>query len=617
MTAYISRRKYKIFAMDIESHNDPVSIATRTTSCWLGCFLDENSRMDDEQSYFYKIEEFLERIHEETKNKRGKNKEHLIKNCCVYIYNLSFEWSFILPVLLRKGFSHCPDINDDSEFSFSSVCTKSCSSVWMVKMKFERNCGFVILRDLAKMFPGGLGSVAKSFGLETQKGEIDYRKDRRGDYTPTAEEKEYCFKDTRIIVEILQRMEGDKDFWCSSSMASYSMRKLLKFGFPKTYNPYKFYRRYYPELSEQENEFLREGVEGGITYAPANWQFKVVKKPVAHIDAHQMHPTSAYLNLFPYGKGAYFFGKPPVDKICCCRVRISYDDVKLHSVIKLIGLPFIEKKEIVLWDFEISMMRKCYVNFEVEYIDGYAYKIKKLPWRDYYKTNYLKRLEAKKAGDAFNVLYYKLLNNSSYGKHLEKPHNEIFRNIVRPLDGVIDSVVDPMPEDKIKANAKYTYLPVGSCIAAYSRVRLIELAMKIGWRKILYFDTDSIFFLWDDQTKAVWDRVDQRDFLGGWGWEELIDRCQFTAPKRYKTETNGKTTIKAGGINFERYKKDHGIAPEDCIPFDEVNIVSSKWQVQRAFRCRGGTIIEFQEKEMNVQPKYQDIFKSNIDCEIV
>lgn len=616
MTAFISRRKYKIFGMDIESHNDPVSIATRTTGCWLGCFLDENSRVDDERSYFYTIREFLERVREETLPKRGKQKEHLIKNCCVYIYNLSFEWSFILPVLLEMGFIHSADVNDASEMCYSSVCTKSCSSVWMVKMKFEKNCGFVILRDLAKMFPGGLGSVAKSFGLETQKGEIDYRKDRRGDYTPTAEEKEYCFKDTRIIIEILQKMEGDKDFFCSSSMASYSMRKLLKFGFPKSYTPYKFYRRYYPELDAAESEFLRLGVEGGIAYAPDRWQFKTITKPVGHIDMHQAHPTSAYINYFPYGKGAYFFGKPPLNKICACRVRISYNGVKLHSIIKLIGLPFVEGKEIVVWDFELATMKKCYEDLKIEYIDGYAYKMKRLPWRKYYETNYLKRLEAKKAHDDFNVLYYKLLNNSSYGKHLEKAHNEIFRNIVRPKDGVIDSVVDPLPPEDCKVNSKYTYIPVGSCIAAYSRVRLIETALKIGWQKIVYFDTDSIFFLWDKQTEKVWATIDQRDFLGGWGWEEMIDRCQFAAPKRYKTETAGKTTIKAGGINFEKYKKDHGIPEKDCIPFDEVNIISSKWQVQRAFRCRGGTIIEFQEKEMKVPPKYQHILKENIGAEM-
>ena len=48
------------------------------------------------------------------------------------------------------------------------------------------------------------------------------------------------------------------------------------------------------------------------------------------------------------------------------------------------------------------------------------------------------------------------------------------------------------------------------------------------------------------------------------------------------------------------------------IPFDEVNIISSEWQVQRAYRVKGGTIIEFQTKKMDVQDKYIEIYNKNI-----
>ena len=103
----------------------------------------------------------------------------------------------------------------------------------------------------------------------------------------------------------------------------------------------------------------------------------------------------------------------------------------------------------------------------------------------------------------------------------------------------------------------------------------------------------------------------------------------FTAPKRYKTETDGITTIKAGGINFTKYKADKvderisssGLVVDEetrkqmildyAIPFDEVNIISSEWQVQRAYRVKGGTLIEFQNKKMDVQKKYSDIYHKN------
>ena len=626
----IGRKKFQIKAMDIETHNDIESIEKGETSMWLGCYIDENSKVDEEASYFYSMPEFIERLKQDSTRPRSRTNRPC-RNICCYIYNLSFEWSFLLPCLLEYGFQFKQHIENDDELVYNSVSTKSCSSVWQVQLKFSKKGGLIYLRDLAKIYGGGLGNVAKAFGLETQKGEIDYRKNRLHNYVITQEEKVYCFKDTRIIIEILLAMDSknDKDFWQSISMASYSMRKLLKRGWPRKTKPYLEYRQLYPELNESETAFLRHAVSGGITYAPDNWQFKVINQKVGHIDLHQAHPSSAFYNLFPYGQGEYFVGKAPMGRICCCHILISYDDVRLHSVISLIGLPFVEDKELYVWDFEIPTMKKCYVNLRITYLDGYAYKMKPLPWRRYYADNYYRRLEAKKNKDAFNILFYKLLNNSSYGKHLEKPHNEVIENIIRD-DGVIDSVITPVDKDDIKIQAKYTYIPVGACIPAYSRVTLVESALKLGWKNVVYFDTDSIFFIWNKETEKVWSNFDQTDFLGGWGWEEMIDRSQFTAPKRYKIEVDGKTTIKAGGINFAEYIKrvhhDEFIDVYDPtemtekeaidkinIPFDEINIVSSSWKVQRAYRVRGGTLIEFQEKEMSVQKKYIDIYNKNVD----
>lgn len=629
--ARINRKKFSAYAMDVESHNDEESIAKQETSIWLGCFINDENKREEENSYFYTIEQFLDRLESLSAPHRKENKSRKIQNIAVYIYNLSFEWSFILPILLKRGFTFCEKIEKEDEFVFNSVSTKSCSSVWEVNLKFGKRNGLVKFRDLAKIFGGGLGKVAKAFNLPTQKGEIDYRKNRLHNYTITQEEKYYCFDDTRIIIDILLEMKNreDKDFFNSMSMASYSMRKLVKRGWPRKTKPYLEYRKEYPELGESETKFLREGVEGGITYAPDRYQYLIISQRIIHIDAHQMHPSSAFLNLFPYGEGEYFIGEPPLGRICACRIRISYDDVILHSIIKLIGLPFIEDKEIVVWDFEIPTMYKCYVNLHVEYIDGYAYRMKPLKWRRYYEDNYSLRLEAKARGDAFFTLLYKLWNNSSYGKHLEKPHNILIVNTIRP-DGIIDSDLEEKNPEEIRLNAKYTYLPVGSAIPAYSRVSLIETAFKIDptGKKIVYFDTDSIFFIEDEITKKNLESVNMKDELGGWAIEEYIDRAQFTAPKRYKTETNGKTTIKAGGINFDDFKKNKyneeynrliamGLSHKEAldsimIPFDEINITNEKFKVQRAYRVKGGTIIEFQEKEVSIPKKYIDIYDRNV-----
>ena len=396
MEVRINRKKYKVFAFDIESHNDEESIKNKTTSMWLGCLIDETNKIDEESSYLYSMEEVINKLEELSNPKRRHGeKKKPTKNICIYVYNLSFEWSFMLPVLLEKGFRFKEAIEEQDEYCFNTISTHSVSSVWNINLKFSAKSGNIIFRDLAKIYGGGLGKVAKAFNLPTQKGEIDYRLNRLHGWIPTKEEKEYCFKDTRIIIDILLEMikRQDKFFFSSMSMASYSMRMMIKEGFPRSTKPMAKYRELYPLLDEEESAFLRNAVSGGITYAPERWQFKDIKQRIIHIDAHSMHPSSAYLNKFAYGKGEYKLGKPYnyADYSNCCHVKVSFAGVKLHSVIKLIGFLYVEDFELTLWDFEIETMKKCYENLEIEYIDYYRYKKKPLPWRKYYAKCYYAR----------------------------------------------------------------------------------------------------------------------------------------------------------------------------------------------------------------------------------
>ena len=639
----ISRKKYNIFALDIESHNDEESIAKNETSMWLGCFINDESKIDDESSYFYSWDELFSKLNYLTLTHRTRKNYVLgarnISNICIYIYNASFEWSFILPYLLSNGYKFKESIEEDDEKVFSSITTKSVSSVWEARIKIGKKNGIILIRDLAKLYGGGLEAMAKAFNLDTQKGEIDYTKnrlhykDKNGNeipYIPTRDEKEYCFNDTRIIVEVLLKtiQNNDKDFFNSLSMAGYSVKQLLKAGYPRSYYPYKEFRKDYPALSEKESDFIRKGFAGGLCYAVEDYQFKEVKK-VLHIDAKQMYPSMIYLYPHPYGEGEYFTGKPTAifKSASMCHVRISYTKALLHSVIALIGIPFIDDLELWLWDFEIPLMYKIYKGLKIEYIEGYTYKLKFLPWRKQVKRNFDLREEAKKKGDSYNVLRYKLLNNSgAYGKFVERPHNLIFKNYINE-DNIIDSLVEEKSE--IKINAKYTYIPLCS-ITARARVCLIETALLFGIENLLYFDTDSIFCLYNDHTKKVYDtKINKKNELGGWAIEEISDRAQFTASKRYKLEIGDKTIIKAGGINFDKYKLENhkqeyedllnqGYSSRDAlreinIPFDEVSIISSKWAVQRAYRCKGGTLIKFQEKEMSIPKKYIEIYKNNVD----
>lgn len=603
------RKNYSVWAFDVESHNDEETIKKRETSIWLYSFINDESKLE-ESSFGYTIEEWLDRLEKMTSGKRkNANETRPCKNLLIYIFNLSFEWSFIFPKLLDRGFTWVPRIEAKHENVFTNVSTRSASSVWSATLKFGKNHGIVEMRDLCKIFPGSLRSLAKSFGLPTQKGEIDYMLNRLHGHVVTPEEKEYCFKDTKIVMDILQKMKerNDRHFWKALSAGSYSMMTLIDQTFKdRTHKPMKAFRKRFPILGKEESDFIRKSVAGGITYSPSGWQFKVIDREIYHIDAKQMHPSSAYLNVFPYGKGTHFDGnEKPTDHvyICCQHIRVSYSSVKLHSVIKLIGLSFVDGYDLWLWDFEIELMKECYVDLEIEYIDGYAYRCALLPWRNYYKENFEKREKAKKEKDDFNILYYKLLNNSSYGKLLERPHDVYLENVIDG-EGIITSIEHEVPEKEKKEHAKYEYLPVGSAIPARSRVALIRLALRFGWQNIVYFDTDSIFFIKTKETTRILQMMKGAGMftpkLGNWGEEPLITKAQFTAPKRYKIMEGDEFVYHVAGFNDFSNKG-----------FDDLDLESAVYDVKMAFRCKGGTIIAMKPKRIEVQEKYKDIYKAN------
>lgn len=604
----IKKRKYRVFGYDVENHNDDESISKNETSVWLSVFVNSDAKASDGDIYYYDVPSFLDRLERESRMDRASRKDgraRNVPNLLIYVYNLAHEWSFLLPVIIDRGGVYSANLEADIPLSYNSISNKTCASVWEARLHFGPKHGEIVFRDLAKIFPGGLRKVAKSFGLPTQKGDLDYKLNRLHGHVVTDEERLYCFKDVRIMMDILDIMDkrDDKDFWKVCSSSSYAMLKMLREGYPKALKPMKAFRRDYPDLGEEETAFLRKGVEGGITYATPRFQFRDIHATIGHIDIHQAHPNSAYRHPYPYGRGTYFKGEPPKGRyISACRIRISYSGVRLHSIIKLIGDDIEFGKELVVWDFEIPTMKKCYIDLEIEYIDGYSYPFKRLPWRSYYLENYEKREKAKKEEDTFNIMYYKLLNNGSYGKLLERPHNTHYENLI--LDGLTDSL--EVANEKTHISAKYTALQVGSAVPARTRVYLIETALKIGWEKIVYFDTDSIFYIKDEETERILDESGLiGNDLGQYSREHDIVRAQFTAPKRYKlvetTEDGNVCVPHCAGINFGN----------DKPSYDDLDLVQGSYIIQGRRRAKGGTLIVLKPKKMQVVPKYASIYNKN------
>ena len=640
----IGRKEYSVYAFDVESHNDAESLKNKKTGIWLASFINDDSKPEDEENYFYDLDsvfaKWKELTHREAKRNHHDGKGFgRPKNILIYIWNAAFEWSFLLPWLIGHGFECKQKIEDSDSNCFSSVTTKTCSSVWSAEIKFEKTGGRVVIRDLCKIMTGTLRSAAKSLGLATQKGVIDYRKNRLHGYKPTEKEKLYNFKDTEIIIEILKIMDqrNDLEFWQSVSAASYSCKKMVRAAWPNARRVMNVYRQRFPHLPPDQTEFLRKSVAGGLTYAPPLFQFKDIHEKIGHIDFHQSHPSrmaSMHNERFAYGEGVWGKGKPVKSwwKIACCHVKVSYSAVRLHSVIKLINTEAVQDFELWVWDFELETMKKAYCDLEIEYIDYLEFKAGRLPFADYFKENFRIRLEAKKKGDLFEVAHRKLLNNSAYGKFLEKGHEVFYANCVS-VDGRIDSL--EIPVDDAPLDGSFTYIPTGSLTAAYSRCALIEAGLKIGWQYIAYMDTDSLFFVENETTMRNVKKLEINSKLGSFGWEDVdengettITCAQFACPKRYKYLSAGVPVVKMAGatrpdldpvdlseIIDERDmvidEDGNEIRPARKLSYGEINIIDGTFFSHGRTRVEGGTIITDKAKVLQVQGKYYSTYLAN------
>ena len=103
MIEKIGRKPFNVFAFDVESHNDDESQNKEETSIWLSSFIDETSNAEDEKNYFYDVKSFLNHL-ETISELKWRDHKRNNPNILIYVYNLSFEYSFLLPVLFKvKG----------------------------------------------------------------------------------------------------------------------------------------------------------------------------------------------------------------------------------------------------------------------------------------------------------------------------------------------------------------------------------------------------------------------------------------------------------------------------------------------------------------------------------
>ena len=209
-----------------------------------------------------------------------------------WFHNLKFDGSFITSWLLSHGYEHTEDRPRTGQFSaLIDDLGKFYSITVGTKVKFA---------DSYKKITMSVRDVAKTYGLEMSKGEIDYNRYRPVGHEVTAEELDYLRRDVLIMAEAMsvRLVSGTK--LTTSSDCLETFRDL--YGKER-------YRATMPVINGVIDAAMRRAYRGGWVYVNPKHKGEDVGRGI-RLDVNSLYPWAMRYNPLPVGNPAYFAGKP-------------------------------------------------------------------------------------------------------------------------------------------------------------------------------------------------------------------------------------------------------------------------------------------------------------------
>ena len=418
--------------------------------------------------------------------------------------------------------------------------------------------------DSLKKFPGtSVKDLGKFVGLP----KLDaphFDKYYPVDYVPSQQEIDYCVRDSEVVsLAIASDLEqGLKRMTLASDCFAWGRDTCLG-G--------RFYRDYFPELSEFADSFVRDGYNGGITYLKPEYEDLELHN-IKVYDVNSLYPSVMAFKPLPIGYAHHTFEQPPEDKLYMVKFKTEFR-------IKQNRFPFIQLKNNLRFQSnefisysdgveEVTMTNVDYNNFKNNYkiVDEFDHEYMWFdsqiglmkPHVDYWMT---KKKEYELQGLPFMRYIAKTMMNGFYGKTGTRIKRA---NVVPKLDGEKVSY-----SDRIETTADPVYVPYATFTTAWARDKLINSALR-NWKDFVYCDTDSIHCFESDKVDLEIHPTD----LGKWKDETSDGAYEYARYIKQKTycharpkTVDGKTIkevseIRCAGLNitsrsgltFEQFK---------------------------------------------------------------
>lgn len=468
-------------------------------------------------------------------------------SCIIYFHNLRFDAQFILSYILNNGYTHVQDKKYMRRKTFTSLIS-GLGVFYSIEVKLE-NGNLITFYDSLKKIPRPVKQIPKDFGLEEEKGEIDYTKDRPIGYELDENEKSYVMHDTIIVSKALNiQFEQGLDKMTIAGDAIASVKSMTDF------------RTLFPVLTKEEDEFVRKSYRGGWTYCNPKFQNKDLGEMEVY-DVNSLYPSRMRYCKLPKGSAIYFKGKYQENEKYPLYVAHIYATFKLKEG----ALPCIQDKhnrmfasteyiteytnileplEIYLTSVDLKLFLDMYDVYYIEYVDGYMFEGAYSMFDEYIDYWNNQKIEAGKEKNAGKRTIAKLMLNSCYGKFASSVKSTSKVPYLKE-DGVVgyETIED---EDR-----EPVYTPVAAFITAEARDLTIRSAVSCI-DVFAYADTDSLHVLKRGQKPNI--PID--DFkLGYFKLESSPRRARFLRAKTYIEEIfdeksgKWKFDIKCAGMN--------------------------------------------------------------------
>ena len=588
--------KERFFMADFETLTEKAMEVGNEKFCrvWAGCMTDiDKANWDvptDQLDYLYStsFSEWLEQA------LNISERQHTT----IYFHNLKFDGSFILENLLNPQLIDEPWhvlqekekpspkslevlISDGQWFSITLYPD------WLKNKKGEyamHNKRLQIRRvsicDSLKKIPVGVADMAKSYGLDVLKDELDYDEYRPVGHKLTDHEKYYIRHDVGIVAKVLKYFrENDMTNLTISSDAMADYKESIGD---------KQFKEWYPKLSDVEDEFVRQQYKGGWTFVNPIWKDvdciksamiespstehvdewrklgfteKQIENAVVEVyDVNSLYPSRMYYELLPVGAGRYFVGEPDYDDYYTLAVR----HFKCQYYLKPKHQPMIQTQcgrftgqtvyssesdnivELYLTDPDFKLFFEQYEVQDYQPLDGYLYH----GMHDCFKKYIDKHMEEKKRSKGAKRQIAKLFLNSLYGKFGTSKNATTYLPVYNPDEDKLDYVahVD---------SKKTVYVPMAAFITAYARGVTIRAANACG-DNFMYADTDSIHIRVSKNLPNI--QIDQKE-LGAWKLEQLCVAGRYLRAKAY---------IELGFAQADEYDENGEISVRKDEPYIDV-----------------------------------------------